>query len=159
MKFVKKLILFADYFQVFLFDHDLDFSQLSIGADWWTDNDQKALLSEKMDNQLLVVGTFRDFDVSVSVNIKNTPPQIDLEVWDQVTESSIVINSGRLCIGEQFNTENQHIFSIERGIWNLRALYSGLNTISSDGITGEDYYEIQLWPSDKILPLRVLKQR
>ncbi len=156
---VKNFTVFADYFQVFVYDKALNFSQITIGANWWTGNDQEYLLSEKFNNQLIVVGTVRDFDVPIIVYIERAEPLVNLDAWDQVIECSINISSGQLCIGEQFDEGNTHIFYVEPGIWQMRVLYGGLFTLSEDGIEGDDKYEIHFWPIDKVESLKLIKIR
>ena len=36
-------------------------------------------------------------------------------------------------------------------------LYKGLTTLSEDGLDGDDYYKIILWPSDDAVDVTVLK--
>ena len=48
-------------------------------------------------------------------------------------------------------------FTIPRGSYIVRALFRGLDKLSEDGLEGDDFYSVQVWPG-KLEALRVLKQ-
>ncbi len=47
--------------------------------------------------------------------------------------------------------------NVKSGLLGVRVCYSGLETLSEDGLDGEDQYLVQLWPEEKSLALHVLK--
>ncbi|MDW4736332.1 hypothetical protein NQ293_26040, partial [Escherichia coli] len=44
------------------------------------------------------------------------------------------------------------------GTYRVRVSYGGLDTLSEDGLEGDDRYRLQLWPAPPIA-VRVVKQR
>ncbi len=47
---------------------------------------------------IIGVGTVRDMDVPVTVEISDLPPDEDIKIWDQVSECTLEVSSGRLVI-------------------------------------------------------------
>jgi len=43
-------------------------------------------------------------------------------------------------------------------VYRVRVSYGGLDTLSDDGLEGDDHYRLQLWPATSIA-ISVLKQR
>jgi hypothetical protein len=86
-------------------------------------------------------------------------PEQDFEAWDQVTECSIEVPSGRLVIAgcTDYFPDAARI-EVAAGTYRVRVSYGGLDTLSEDGLDGDDHYRVQLWMASKIEP-RVLKER
>ncbi len=143
------LSIFADYFQFYVQDLDTaeDFS------DGWTDETVAAMLVAK--TNALGIGTARNMFVPVRLEIHETePPQP--AGWDRQNTAPLNLPSGRVqvmgCTGygaEAFNAE------IEPGEYLARISYLALNTLSEDGLDGDDRYVIQLWPAP-LSPLTLL---
>jgi hypothetical protein len=86
------LELFADYFQFYLQDESVP----GIDGDSWAGDASDRMLA--VAPGALAVGTVRNVDVPVTVEILGSEPPNDLEKWDHVTECSLAITSGKLVV-------------------------------------------------------------
>lgn len=143
-----KYELFADYFQFYLQDENVD-GDLS---DSWT--------KEAVDNLLALapgtigIGTVRNMTVPVTVEILDDPPgKDDFSTWGQVNECSIEVGSGRIVIAgcTDYFPEAARI-SVMPGMYRARIYYGNLEALSDDGLEEEDHYRITLWPADYAEP-------
>jgi len=145
--------IFADYFQFYLQDEEVE-GDLS---DAWTE--------EAFNNLLAVVpgtigvGTVRNMNVPVTVEILESEPLEELDKWDHVNECDIEINSGRLVIAgcTDYFHEAERI-EVEPGSYRARIYYGDLDALSEDGLDGDDHYRIVLWKSEP-KGVRVVKRR
>jgi hypothetical protein len=144
--------LFADYHQFYLQDEGAS-GNLS---DAWTPAASERLLA--LAECTIGVGTVRSMTVPVTVEIVDAAPTDEWAVWDHVNECSIEIPSGRIVIAgcTDYFPDAARI-ELTPGCYRARVYYGGLKSLSEDGLSGEDHYEIVLWPGDPIEP-RVLKQ-
>ncbi len=145
--------LFADYNQFYLQDEKAD-GDLS---DSWTEKANEMLLA--ITNGTIGVGTVRNMDVPVTVEIHDTEPTENLELWDQVNECSIEIPSGRIVIAgcTDYFPEASRI-EVEPATYQARIYYGDLNILSEDELEGNDNYKIALWCGEVIKP-KIIKQR
>ncbi len=145
--------LFADYFQFYLQDEAAD-GDLS---DAWTDEAVARMLA--VGDGAVGVGTARNMDVPVTLELLDAEPPADLAGWDHATECSLQIRGDKLLIAgcTDYRPDAARI-PVAPGSYRVRVYYGGLDTLSEDGLEGEDRYHLQLWPADAIAP-RVLKQR
>ena len=105
------------------------------------------------------IGTVRDMNVSVTVEIHDCEPEINASLWQQINECSVDIPSGSIVVmGTVDYPPTAPRIKVFPGTYQARLLYSGLDTLSFDGLDGDDKYEILLWLGSSIEPL-VLKQR
>ena len=81
----------------------------------------------------------------MEVGIWDTEPQPILDHWQHVIEAPLT-TTGRIEIDE-CTGEPQAGFAVEPGDYTVRAMYRGLDTLSEDGLEGQDFYEIQIWRS------------
>jgi hypothetical protein len=148
-----KLELFADYFQFYLQDESAP-GDLS---DSWG--------PEAVDRLLAVapgtvgVGTVRDTTVPVVVEIRDAEPESDVEAWDHVTECGLEVPTGRIVIAgctDYFPDATR--IKVTRGSYRVRVSYGALDSLSKDGLRGDDHYRVQLWLGSSVEP-RVLKRR
>lgn len=145
--------LFADYFQFYLQDESV---QGNLGDSW---------SQEAVDRLLAVapgtvgVGTVRNMDVPVTVEVFQSEPESDFDAWDHVTECSLDTSTGRIVIAgcTDYFPESARI-EVTPAIYRVRVSYGALSSLSPDGFDGNDKYRVQLWPAPAISP-RVLKQR
>jgi len=144
--------LFADYFQFYIQDEDVE-GNLS---DSWNDEAVNRLLA--IAPGVVGIGTVRNMDVQVSVEVLASEASVDLNQWDHVVECTLNVGSTRLVIAgcTDYFPDAARI-PVSPGIYRLRACYADLNSISEDGLEGNDRYHLQLWPALEITP-RVLKQ-
>ncbi|MEN5081093.1 hypothetical protein ABE438_01280 [Bosea sp. TWI1241] len=145
------LSLFADYFQFYLQDESAneDFGQL------WTEEAVGRLLA--VAESSVGIGTARNRDVPVAVSVHADEPEDDFGEWDLVNECSFTVRSGRVAIlGCTDYLPDAVRIALPPGSYRLRASYAGLATVSDDGMEGDDFYRLQLWPAPPA-PVRTLK--
>lgn len=135
-----ELKLSADYYQFYLQDEAVD-GDLS---DSWNEEAVDRLLAAT--NGTIGVGTVRNTEVPVLLEISNEEPNDDFKYWDKVNECSIAIPSGKLVIAGcmDYFPEAKRI-NIPKGTYRARIYYGGLDKINDDGLDGEDNYRIVLW--------------
>lgn len=145
--------LFADYFQFYLQDES---AEGNLEASW----------SEEAVARLLAiapgtvgVGTVRNMNVPVTVEILDAEPAPDFDLWDHVTECSLDVPTGRIVIAgcTDYFPDAARI-DVPPGTYRTRVSYGSLNTLSEDRLDGEDRYRVQLWRGTPMEP-RVLRQR
>ena len=148
-----QLSLFADYFQFYIQDEAVtgDLSQS------WNDDATDRLLA--IAPGTIGIGTVRNMDVPVVVEIHDHKPLEDSGEWDHVVEASVELMSGRVVIAgcaDYFPDATR--IDVPPGCYLSRVSYGGLNSLSEDGLRGDDHYRIQLWPGAPS-GVNVIKQR
>ena len=87
-------------------------------------------------------------DVPVEIRVEESEPPLDLDAYDHVAETSVDFPSGQLVVaGNADYWPDAARIEVAAGTHRVRALYSGLGTVSGDGLEGEDAYEVVLWPA------------
>ncbi len=133
--------LFADYFQLILED---DTDIINDFSDIWNENHLDLLLAV-YEGQILI-GTFLNMTVLLKVQIIESRPEVDSDTWDKINECSIRIRSGRLLVmGGTDNPTEAAVINVQPGVYRARIYYGGKDTISENGLEGEDIYEVKLW--------------
>jgi len=133
--------IFADYFQFYLEDEG---AQPDTSGIWDKEHVNRMLATY---SGLIAVGTARNMKVPVKVIIDELRPSIDAEKWDKINECSIIIKSDKMVvIGCTDYYPDAARITITPGIYRVVICYGGLNTLSEDGLDGNDHYEITLWP-------------
>src|SRR5271157_5437345 len=89
---IRQFRLFADYFQFYLQDERAkgDLSES------WTEEAVAQLLA--LAPGTIGVGTVRNMEVPVDLELDDDLPNDDLNVWDHVNECSIEVPSGRIVV-------------------------------------------------------------
>jgi hypothetical protein len=148
-----ELSLFADYYQFYIQDEAVS-ADLS---DAWNEEAVDRLLA--IVPGAIGIGTVRNMDVPVTVEIHDHEPDDDFSEWDHVVEASLEVTSGRTAIAgcTDYFPDAMRI-PISRGTHRIRVSYGGLDTLSDDGLEGDDRYRLQLWLAPPITA-HVLKQR
>jgi hypothetical protein len=148
-----ELELFADYYQFYVQDEPAN-GDLSRA---WSDEAVARLLA--VAPGVVGVGTVRNMDVPVTIEILSNEPPADFEVSDHVVECSLLVKSGRIVAAgcTDYFPEAKRI-DLPSGTYRVRVSYSGLGSLSSDGLEGNDRYRLQLWQAPAVEP-SVLKQR
>ena len=148
-----ELSLFADYFQFYIQDEAVtgDLSQA------WNDEAVDRLLA--LAPGTVGIGTVRNMDVPVTVHILAQEPDDDSPKWDHVVEAGLDVPSGRIVIAgcTDYFPDAMRI-EVPPGTYRVRVSYGGLDTLSEDGLDGEDRYRPQLWLATSTA-VRILKQR
>jgi len=143
--------LFADYYHFYLQDERVEGNL----GDSWT--------LEAVDRLVAVapgtigVGTVRSATVPVVVEITDGKPDDDMNDWDQVTECSVEIRSGRIVVAgctDYFPDAGR--IDVSPGSYRARVHFGNLNSLSEDGLKGDDHYRVVLW-SARAGPILVLK--
>jgi hypothetical protein len=145
--------IFADYFQFYLQDEPV---QGNLG-DSWTEEAVERLLA--IAPGTIGVGTVRNMDVPVVVEVTDQAPDDDVAGWDQVNECSLDISSGRIVIAgcTDYFPDAARIV-VPPGSYRARVYYGGLDCLSDDGLEGDDHYRVVLW-SAAPGPVSVIKHR
>jgi hypothetical protein len=133
--------LFADYHQFYLQDENSDSSL----EDSWTPEATDRLLA--VAPGVIGVGTMRNMTVPVSVEVRDTAPVQSVEC-DHEVECSIKVESGKLVVaGCTDYLPDAARIQIKPGTYRARISYSNLDSLSNDGLEGDDKYSVVLWPS------------
>jgi hypothetical protein len=145
--------LFADYHQFYLQDEPVE-GKL---GDSWTPEAVKRLLA--LAPGTIGVGTVRNMSVPVDIEVHDGPLDERLDAWDQVNECSIQVDSGRIVVAgcTDYFPDAARIL-VTPGVYRARVYYGKLDSLSADGLDGEDHYRVVLWPGE-LGPAVVLKQR
>lgn len=144
--------IFADYFQFYLEDDNSETDTSMI----WTEQAINDLVA--VAPGFVAIGTVRNMDVPVEVEIIASEPTEDLEQWDHVTECSVSVSSGRLVvIGCTDYREEAVRIELTPDTYRVRIYYGDLDTLSLNGLDGDDHYRIVMWPGEN-LPPRVVKR-
>ena len=146
--------LFADYFQFYLQDETIP----EIDPDLWTKEAVDRLLA--VSAGYLMVGTVRNMTVPVTIEVFEREPPEEVGTWDQINECGLEVPSGRIVVAgcTDYFPDAARI-SVPPGWYSVRVLYGNLDALSEDGLEGDDFYRVLLWPSDGPLSLTVVKQR
>lgn len=133
--------IFADYFQFYLQDEAAD-------EDWgafWTDETVERMLA--VGQCTVGIATARSMNVPVVVSVHDAKPEIDFDEWELVNECSFGVRSGRVMVigcTEEAPQETAR-FALAPGPYRLRVSYAGLDSLSEDGLDGDDFYRLQIW--------------
>jgi hypothetical protein len=146
-------MLFADYHQFYVQDKDVD-GNLSNA---WTDEAVERLLAVAPGT--VGIGTVRNVDVPVTIAVLEREPVLDADKFDQVVECSISVQSGIIvAAGCTDYFPNAARIKVAPGTYRVRASFEGLDSVSADGLEGNDHYHLQLWPA-VMGSVEILKQR
>jgi hypothetical protein len=147
------LTLFADYHQFYIKDEAAQ-GDLS---DCWDAAASARLLA--LAPGTIGVGTVRDVEVPVTIEIYDREPDADVAAWDHVVEAGLSVASGPLVVAgcTDYLPDAKRI-PLAPGNYRVRISYGGLETVSEDGLEAADRYRLQLWPAPAAEP-RIVKQR
>ncbi len=145
--------IFADYFQFYLQD---EIANENFG-DKWTDEAVDRLLAPAQYS--LGIGTMRNDVVPVALSVHPEAPPEDFHEWEMVNECSITIRSDTLIVAgcTDFLPDARRV-RVTPGTYRVRVSYTGLENLSEDGLDGDDFYRVQLWPAP-LAELSVRKAR
>ncbi len=145
--------LFADYFHINIEDVSID-RMLLENLNWtWTADNHRTMLAEKLGNRIVIVGTFTNYDVPVKIQFHTSEPPIDSTSWSQISECSLHTFSQNIYImGNEYLPEAT-IYDVSAEFIRIRAYYFGVE--NEEG----DYYKLEIWPTQGLSPLKVIKQR
>jgi hypothetical protein len=143
--------MFADYFQLYL--RDEAHSEL---PDDYTDESLARRLMAGPNG--IIVHTARNMTVPVRVEWHDQRPASDLDTFQHVVEAGFSCPTGQLVLAGMTDDETTSPrLAAKAGPLGARVSLSGLDTLSEDGLDGEDQYLVQLWPESEPSAIRVLK--
>ncbi|GGE88938.1 hypothetical protein SAMN05443634_104170 [Chishuiella changwenlii] len=148
------LELFADYFQFYISDEN---SESNLG-EYWTDFAVENMIA--FADGIIGIGTARNMDVPVKLQILNSEPEEDnFKSYDKVNECDLDVKSGKIVIAgcTDYFPDALRIPLIN-GIYRVRICYGKLNTLDETGLEGEDYYEVYMWKTEFHSQLKILKK-
>ncbi len=106
---------------------------------------------------MIGIGTVRNTDVPVTIDVLDEEPGKEFDESDQVVECSISISSGIIVVAGCTDYFPDAVrIRIQPGDYRVRANFSCLNSVRQDGITGSDRYHLQIWRAP-IADVAVLK--
>lgn len=147
--------VFADYRQFYIQDEEADIDA-AYSVNWTKQSTEDLLL---VSPKTITVGTVRDMDVPVTIEIHDGEPQDDFALWEHINECSIDIPSGKIIVAgcTEYVPDAPRI-SVKAGTYQARIFYGDLDSLRDDGFDGDDNYKIVLWPGEATEP-KVLKRR
>jgi hypothetical protein len=148
-----QFMLLADYFQFYVQDESVEGDL----AESWNEEAVARLLAVAPGT--VGIGTVRNMEVSVSLEILTAEPPLELDPWDHIVDCSLVVASQHLVVAgcTDYFPDTARI-PVHPATYRLRAFYAALGSLSEDGLSGDDRYHLQLWPAPAIDPV-VVKQR
>lgn len=150
----QQLELFADYFQFYLQDEQSE-GDLSNS---WTEKAVSDMLA--IAPSVIGVGTVRNMDVPVEVEVLDSQPNDNFDDWDHVTEASLDVPSGHIIIAgcTDYLPDAARII-VNPGTYKVRIYYGALDSVDELQLDGNDHYRVVLWLDTNKIDPKVLKMR
>jgi len=146
--------LFADYFQFYLQDDDINVGNVS---DAWTPDATQRLRIAVVPSAI-AVGTARNDTVSVDVEVLNTSPSMEIDAWEHVVEADLAIQTGRIVVaGCTDYFPGAARLNVPSGVYRVRVLYGDRHS-AADSAGDRLSYRVQLWPTTSPSAVSVVKQ-
>ncbi|MDR4308613.1 hypothetical protein IHQ68_18490 [Chelatococcus sambhunathii] len=140
--------LLADYHQLYVADalNGLD----ELPQDW---NDEILARRVNLGPGVIVVSTARNMPVPFRVELHESAPEIDLDAVDHAVECGIVTSGEIVVAGLMDYAPDAARASVPAGRLRALVVSIGLDTLSEDGLDGDDAYVVRLWPGagDEVL--------
>ena len=135
-----ELTIFADYHQFYLQDDDDRYGNLS---DAWTPEATDRLMA--VAERVVGIGTVRNMNVPVQIEVGPQLPTLDHSRWDKVNRASLVCETGRIVVAgcTDYFPDARRI-SVSPGTYDVLVGYKNLESLSQDGLEGNDSYHIFL---------------
>ena len=145
--------IFTDFFQFYIQDELAP----GINGESWTPEAMKISLA--VEKNTVGIGTVRNMDAPVGIEIHEAVPKGNDNGWDHIVECGIDLPSGRLVIAgcSDYFPDAERI-ELPKGQYRVRVYYGGLNRVSEDGFDGDDHYLIKLWPSTDV-SIKIIQQK
>ncbi|WP_020411244.1 hypothetical protein [Microbulbifer variabilis] len=137
-----KFEIFADYFQIYLLDVEADDDT----SDIWTDEALNIKLGILPNT--LAIGTYRNVDVPLEVEVHDSEPEISLGEWDHASIGYFTVTSGQ-CVVSGCTDYLLDVAKIDvaPGKYSAISLAKGLGSITEEWEDADDLYKVILWPS------------
>jgi len=144
-------VIFADYFQIYLRDE----AHSELPDDYTEESIAHRLMAGPTG---IIIHTARNMSVPVCVEWHDQRPTSDLDTFQHVVDAGFRCPTGQLVLAGMTDDESTSPrLVVGAGLLGVRVSCSGLDTLSEDGLDGEDQYLVQLWPESKPTALHVLK--
>jgi hypothetical protein len=145
--------IFADYYQVLLFDRSADITAV---ADAWTDDAVRDRLA--VTSQALGLGTLRPTTVSFDVQVQGDD-DCQLLDGDHVVQTTLDVPSGQLVLaGPTAAADSWHRFNVEPGRWLVRYVISNAASVDASELHGDERYHVQLRRAEQAHPADVIRR-
>jgi len=141
----------VDYNQFYIWDPDA--SDRNALQDW---TDADTANRAKAGRSVVVLCPARNAEVPVEFGIWDSEPQAVFNLWQHVIEAPLSVQH-RIEVHECTTGVPKALFTVEPGDYTVRGLFRGLDTVSADGDSGKDFYEVQIWKAS-CKALRVVRQ-
>lgn len=133
-----ELTIFADYHQFYIQDDDDRYGDLS---EAWTDEATKKLLA--VSDRVVGIGTLRNSDVAVVLEICDELPELAPDEWYQINKTALECQTGRLVVaGCTDYFPKAFRLEVEPGTYDLLIGYRSIGTVSPNRLEGEDSYHL-----------------
>lgn len=144
--------IFADYHQFYLEDENSPHETGNI----WTQETHARMLA--IEDGLVAVGTARNVEVPVTIEIHDSEPPLKAEDFSRVNECSLKIWSNKMTIAgcTDYLPDAERI-EIKPSIYRVRILYGNLESVENE-IDGEDFYILQLWKDSQMREIKEIKK-
>ncbi|CAN7249698.1 hypothetical protein [Neorhizobium sp. LjRoot104] len=144
--------LFADYFQIYLRDE----AYPDLPDDYTDETIARRLMAGP---HAVILHTARNMTVPIHVEWHDQRPILDLDSYQHVVEARFDCPSGQLVLGGLMDYDRTAPrLPVKAGPLGVRVSFSGLDTLSEDGLEGDDRYRVQLWPGAEPVGVQVLKE-
>lgn len=138
------LTIFADYRQFYL----LDSQSQGSAEDIWNEQTTADYFAPGSTPDFVAVGTGRNINVPVRVNVAAGEPALEYGAWERIVESSLHVPSGVMLVeGCTSGRDGAPRIDVPAGWLRVRVRYAGLSTVSANQLDGEDRYDIVVWPA------------
>jgi len=134
--------LFADYHQFYLADAG---SETDYSGDITDEAIDQRVVSR---DDALVVFTARNMEVPVEVVLHDAAPALPVDEADHVVTAGLRSSGTILIAGCTDYAPDAARFSVPEGALRAAVVFTGLDTLSEDGLEGEDRYTVHLWPGE-----------
>jgi hypothetical protein len=143
--------LLADYFQIYLRDE----AHPDLPDDYTDEAIARRLM---VGPHAVILHTARNMTVPIRVEWHDHRPTLNLDAYQHVVEACFDCPSGQLVLAGLTDYDpTAPRLSVKAGPLGVRASFSGLDTLSEDGLEGDDRHLVQLWPGSEPEAVRVLK--
>ena len=140
------LTLFADYHQFVLQDEAAPGDE----SDTWQAASQRMMAVAE---GVVRLSTLRNTHVPVTLELLDAAPPSELARFDHVVEGALSIRSGPLVVaGCTDYFPDAARFDLAPGVYRVRLGISGAESLTEDGLDGQDHYLVQVWPEPAIEP-------
>lgn len=145
--------LFADYFQFYLQDDDHSKENLE---DCWDEMAINRLLA--IDRFVAGLGTVRNMNVPVRITFMPDSLNIDFDKYDLVNRCGLEIETGRIVVAgcTDYFADALRI-EVPIGYYEMQIGYGNLDSLSADGLDGDDFYDIYISPADCPIEIQTLR--